>query len=223
MAKIRIDPLVAETLDRLVGMTAFLEAMDKAIPEVEWQEREALKEMADAQNWDFGDFSVERQMLDEKFGRWIPTLAAYSVVILLHSAVEAQMDSFAERVGSAQGSTFGLHDTAGRGIERAALYLKKVAGLSVKDDPAWPHLQNMQKLRNVIAHRSGKWAGTDAERERLLLAYPGKLGFRDRSLTRQELWISMNLCREFAQHTEGFFKRIFQTAGLPDKGVQFLP
>jgi CheY-like chemotaxis protein len=36
MAKIRIDPLVAETLERLVGTAAFLEAMDKVIPEVEW-------------------------------------------------------------------------------------------------------------------------------------------------------------------------------------------
>jgi hypothetical protein len=223
MARIRIDPLVAETLERLVGTAAFLEALDKVVPEVEWQERESLKELAAEQNWDFGDFSVEQQILDEKFGRWIPTLAAYSVIILLHSAVEAQLDSFAGRVGRMQGSSFGLDDTAGRGIERAALYLKKVGGLAVKDDPAWPHLQNMQKLRNVIAHRGGKWTGTDAERERLLLTYPGKLAFRDRSLTRQELWISMNLCREFAQQTEGFFKRIFKAAGLPDKGVQFLP
>jgi hypothetical protein len=46
--------------------------------------------MAEEQNWDFGDFDVERQILDEEFGRWIPTLAAYSVIILLHSAVEVQ-------------------------------------------------------------------------------------------------------------------------------------
>lgn len=77
MAKIRIDPLVAETLECLVGTAAFLEAMDKAIPKVEWQEREALKGIAEEQNWDFGYFDVERQILDEKFGRWIPTLAAY--------------------------------------------------------------------------------------------------------------------------------------------------
>jgi hypothetical protein len=197
--------------------------MDKAIPEVERQERQALKEMAEEQKWDFGDFDVERQVLDEKFGRWIPTLAADSVVILLHSTVEAQLDSFAERVGRMRGSNFGLHDTAGHGIERAALYLKRVAALTVKEDPAWPHLQNLQKLRNVIAHRGGKWAGLDAERERLLLAYPGKLRFPDGSVARREVWISMSLCRDFARQTEDFFKRIFKSAGLPDKGVQFVP
>jgi hypothetical protein len=202
MAKIRIDPLVAETLERFIGLAAFLETMDKVIPEVEWQERQALKELAEDQNWDFGDFDV---------------------VILLYSAVEAQLDSFAERVGRNHGSSFGLHDTTGRGIDRAAIYLNKVAGIAVKNDPAWPHLQNMQKLRNVIAHRSGKWSGTEAERERLLLAYPGKLRFSDRGVTQQEMWISMNLCREFAQQAEEFFKRVFKVVGLPDKGVQFLP
>ena len=176
-----------------------------------------------SQDWDFGDFDVERQILDEKFGRWVPTLAAYSLVILLHSTVESQLDSFAERVGRMQHSSFDLHDTAGRGIERAALYLRKAAGVAVKDDPAWPHLQNLQKLRNVIAHRAGKWAGLHADRERLLLAYPGRLRFADRGTVRQEVWVSMNLCREFAQQIEAFFKRIFKSMGLPEKGVQFLP
>lgn len=223
MAKIRIDFLVAETFERLFGTTAFMEAVDKAIPQVERQERQALKEVAEKQHWDFGDYDVERQVLDESFGRWIPTLAAYSVVILLYSTFEAELNAFAERVGGLRGSNFVLNDTTGRGIERAALYLNRVAALAVKEDPAWPHLCNLQTLRNVIAHRGGRWIGREAERGQLLAAYPGNLRFPDGRGTRPEMWISMNLCRAFAQQIEDFFKRMFKMVGLPDKGVQIVP
>ena len=223
VAKIRIDFLVAETFERLFGTTAFMEAVDKAIPDVERQERRALKALAEAENWDFGDFDVERQILDEKFGHWIPTLAAYSLIILLNSAVETELNAFAERVGDMRGSNFRVHDINGRGIERAALYLKRVATLPIMEDPAWTHLHNLQKLRNVIVHSGGRWTGPAKERDRLLAAYPGDLRFPDGNGTRREMWISMHLCRAFAQQTEEFFKRMFKMAGLPENGVQIVP
>jgi hypothetical protein len=196
----------------------------KQIPEVEQQERQVLKKMAAEHGWDFGDYDVERQILDEKFGRWIPTLASYAVVILLYSVVETQLNALAERVGVMHNSRFRLKDVAGRGIERAALYLKRAAALEIKDDSAWPHLLNLQALRNVIAHSGGRVVGLDGNQKRsLTAAYPGDLHFQEHGETRQEIRISMILCRTLAQHTEEFFERIFKAAGLQEKGVQFVP
>src|SRR2546428_629673 len=125
MAKIRIDPLALETFERLFGVAAFLESVNKAIPEMEWQEREALKRLAEEQNWDFGDYAVELDVLDAKFRHWVPRFAAYSVIILLDSVVETQLFAYAERIGRVWGSPFRPKDIKGYGINPAALYLKK--------------------------------------------------------------------------------------------------
>jgi hypothetical protein len=66
-----IDPLAITTFRRLAGVEAFVRLLD-SMPEVEWQEREALKHIAQEQDWDFGDFSLEDQQLDDRFLYWIP-------------------------------------------------------------------------------------------------------------------------------------------------------
>lgn len=229
MAKIRIDPLAVETFERLFGATAFLESVDKAIPEMEWQEREALRQLAEQENWDFGDYQVEGQVLDAKFRHWVPRFAAYSVIILLDSIVETQLFAYAERIGRVRGSAFRPKDIKGHGIEPAALYLNQAAALDVKKDPAWKHLVSLQELRNIIVHRGGRQGEAPEQKkrlDRLLQAYPKeKLELRNNVYTfggEMEIWISMPLCREFAREIEEFFKRLCKAAGLPDKGVQFV-
>lgn len=177
-------------------------------------------------NWDFGDYDVERQVLDAKFQHWVPRFAAYSVIILLDSIVETQLFAYAERIGGVQGSAFRPKDIRGHGLEPAALYLKRGAGLDVKQDPAWKHLESLQELRNIIVHRGGdlgKFPEQKERADRLLQSYPKeKLEPRKNVYTfggEMEIWISMPLCREFAREIEEFFKRLCKSAGLPEKGV----
>jgi hypothetical protein len=220
--KIQIDFLVAETFERLLGTISFMEVVDKAVPEVESHEHQILKNEAEKQNWDFSDYAAEQQLLNEKF-RWVRTLTTYSLVILLYSAVEAQLNALAERIRTEHGSSFELKDIRGSGIDRAALYLKTVGTLDVKNDPAWPHLRNLQTLRNVIAHSGGKWLKSIAEWQQLLIAYSPDLSFQGSNDVRGEINISVKLCRSFAEHAQGFFERTFKAAGLQDKGVQMVP
>ena len=35
-----------------------------------------------------------------------------------------------------------------------------------------------------------------------------------------QIWVSMNLCRDFAQNIEGFFERVFKASGLPNLHMQ---
>ena len=95
--------------------------------------------------------------------------------------------------------------------------------MDVKKDPAWEYLRNLRELRNAIIHRGGKRGKSQRHQlamDRLLAAYPGRLLFPDgKDAFYGEIWISMNLCRDFAREIEGFFKRLFKAVGLPDRGM----
>jgi hypothetical protein len=77
--KFHINPVVIETFARLHGAMAFLETMNDGVPAVEEKERRYLQQLASEGSWGYGDYAVERDILDQKFHSWIPTFAAYSV------------------------------------------------------------------------------------------------------------------------------------------------
>lgn len=226
MAKIHFDHLAIETFQRLYGASAFLEMADKAIPQLEREERERLRRLAEEEGWDFGDYDVERQALDAKFQHWIPRFVAHAVIILLDSIVETQLFAYAERIGRAKGSKFRPQEVKGHGLEPAALYLKATAALDIKADPAWEELNHLQNLRNILVHKGGKQGDSPEDKkklDRLLQAFPKeKLSLQENAYalrSESEIWISLSLCRDFVRTIEEFFKRLCNRAGLPDKGT----
>src|SRR5579864_6102983 len=106
--------------------------MNDGIPMVEEKEHHYLEQLAAQEDWEHGDYFVGRDLLNAKFHTWVPTFAAYSVIILLHSIVEAQLDALAEYLGRKHGSQLQFTDMAGRGMERSANYLKLVLSIDVK-------------------------------------------------------------------------------------------
>ena len=66
MAKFRFDILALETFGRVFGVRALLEALDKALPEAEWQQREELLRLAKEQDWPYEEYEIERQVREEK-------------------------------------------------------------------------------------------------------------------------------------------------------------
>ena len=107
----------------------------------------------------------------------------------------------------------------GKGIEQSALVLS----LPVRTDSAWVCLHDLQSLRNIVAHRNGKRAESrkhqNIEKE-LIRKYPRTLQFRKGDGFDEQLWISMNLCRDFLESADGFFERVFKFAGLPNRHMQ---
>jgi hypothetical protein len=152
MHKIYFEPLVIGTFQRLFGVTAFLEAIDKAIPMLEANENQYLERLSAQEEWKYDDYAIEKIELDAKFRTWVPTLATYSVVNLLHSVIETQLLGFAERLGQKRDAKLRVKQLAGRGLEQSALYLECVVTFPVRADPAWPLLQDLQLLRNIIVH-----------------------------------------------------------------------
>ena len=210
MAKFRItiDFLVMETFQRLFGVLSLCNLLDKTIPEAELEETTALREMAEGEGWDYGEYQAEVQGVEARFRHWLPRLSAYSIIILLHSILETQLLAYAERVGRTKKSAFRLEDIYGKGIEKARLFLLRVSAIDIRSDPSWKHLEDLHKLRNFIVHRGGKLAKSNDQKqaiEQLVSSYKGKLAFPEegRLYGFGEIWVSMPLCRLFVEEVEG--------------------
>lgn len=112
---------------------------------------------------------------------------------------------------------FVLKDMAGKGIDRSALYLKRGLSIDVKTDPAWSRLRDLQSLRDTIVHRGGK-RGESLEHQEtvdsLIGKYPEALELRNTDGFHEQIWMSMNLCRDFAQHISEFCERVFVASGV---------
>ena len=215
--RIGFDPLISETAQRLYGINALIELIYRAIPDVELQERDALKEMAEREGWEYEDYRLEDQFLDIK-SHWLDRLSAYSVVVLLSSVVETQLLAYATRVGKRGNSAFEPKDLHGSVLEKARVYVKKVSGLDLTDNSRWKTLKDLQDIRDIIVHRAGKPGDDRAPQMQQMLSDYGKIGFsmdeNPYSFSKPAIRLSVHLCRYSAREVETFFKDLFQELGL---------
>ncbi|HXJ94936.1 MAG TPA: hypothetical protein VMT20_19010 [Terriglobia bacterium] len=216
--RIGFDPLISETAQRLYGISALIEMICRAVPGVEIEEREALKQLAEREGWEAGDYAVEDQFLDIK-SLWLDRLSGYSVVVLLSSVVETQLLAYAKRVGQREKSVFDPDDLKGSVLEKAAVYVKKVSSLELTKNSRWKTLKDLQEIRNVIVHRAGRPGNDKATQLQQMLSDYGEFGLSigetPYSSTEPGIRLTVHLCRYFAQEVETFFKDLFQGLGLP--------
>jgi hypothetical protein len=217
--KIQSDRLVDETSQRLYGLDALVELIYRATPDVELQERNALRQLAEHEGWDDSDYNTEDEFLDVKFRYWLPRLAAYSIIILLSSIVETQLLAFARRVGQREKSPFDPNDLKGSVLDRVRVYLKRVSDVDLAQNEHWQCLKDLQDLRDVIVHRAGK-PGDDKRQhvEQMRSLYPGfSLDKNPYTIPNAdpELGVTIHSCRYFAKEVEEFFKSVFVHFGFP--------
>ena len=197
--------------------------MDGGILYVAEREHHYLEGLAREGAWDYDDYASERDILKIKFESFIPAFVTYSSTVLLHSIVETQLLAFANHVGETRSVKLQVKDIAGQGVEQSALYLKLGFAIDVKTDRAWSRLKDLQSLRNIFVHRGGRPGISDKHRKSiddLIKRYPNDLELRRVDGFNEQIWMSMILCREFAKEIEGFFERLFKTAGLPNRHMQ---
>ncbi len=223
MAIVTFDPLAITTFQRLAGLEAFIEMLDSSLPEIELRQRDVLTRVAKEQGWDFGDYSVERDAIDERFRQWMPRFSAYSVIILLHSLVETQLLGCAQRVGKREGAVFTVRDMRGGPLDSAVLYLRKAACVDVTTDAVWSRLKDLQQLRNIIVHRAGRRGDAEDQQstfDRLIRAYAPRLRHDDDDgWLYGEVWVSLVLCRELSRDVGAFFGRTLKAIGVPQDAL----
>lgn len=215
MVVIRWDPLVTDTSQRLRGLSEMVDLLFHAMPDIEAQERQALKQPAERESWEYNDYTDEDQFLDVTFQYWLPTLSSYSVVILLSSLIETQLLAFATKLGKSKGSAFAPSDLKGSPLDRVALYVRRVPDFELAGEKHWKVLRDIQDIRDIIVHRAGK--PRDKEQQVLAFWYQG-VSLQENPYTFQaesELLISVQTCKYFIGAVEEFFKSIFKQADLP--------
>lgn len=223
MPKISFSPLVVETSERIYGLSALVELIYRSTPEIEFRDREALKDLAENEGWDYGDYQVEGQMLDVKFQYWLPRLSAYSVLILLSSVVETQLLLFAKDRATLVAAGFDAKEFGSDVLKRAAAYIRRVTDskLDVTRNRYWQPLDDLQFLRNIVVHRAGRPRSDERQRtEKLCKKYRGLSLEENRySFSREsELHLTIHACRHFVAQAEGFFRDVFAKCNLPPYG-----
>ena len=98
-----------------------------------------------------------------------PSLLRRSLFLTIYAEIEAYLNAVCEKAKRAQELELSLHELAGRGIQRAKLYLAKVASVPFpSDSPEWKKLTDYNQLRNALAHTEGRL------REEAINGYLGK-------------------------------------------------
>ena len=88
---------------------------------------------------------------------YFPNLQRRSAFITITSFFENEFDKLCDLYKKQKEFEIELRDLYGKGFERAANYIQKVAGVNIyKESPEWKELKLLQKLRNVIIHQNGK-------------------------------------------------------------------
>ena len=222
MTLLRFNVLAGDTFARLEGLKALIEHAENSIPEMERLAQEALKSRAKSGGWDFDDYRIEQQILEENYGHWVPRYTGYSTLVLLYSIVETQLLACADRVAEDKSSTFRARDIKGSAFESPVRLIGALTPINAKQDIAWPHLKDLQALRNIIVHRAGIRKQTEKyqkEFDDLLRRHKERISKIKDHWSGDSLWIPMETCKFFTLEVEQFFKRLFKNLGLPTTGL----
>lgn len=211
--RLHINMLVADTFGWIFGARAFIEEIQRWLPEGRQRDMELARRLAQVLGWGEVDFQAERSDVESKFEYWIPRVAAYSSISLTYTIVETQLIATAEQLRATHGYKLKINELGGDPIDRAKKYLTKVADIDVGSDPAWAILTDLAKIRHIIVHRNGR-PGRDRPEvlQGLARRYPGDILIAGAGGL--GLGVSIALCNRMLDEVEGFFKRIFEQAGI---------
>lgn len=217
MVKIRWENVVFDTLGWIRGIRQYIDQLRQLLPDAERRERDVLNQLAKQFEWDYESYSEKNSEIESKFSYWLPRVAAYSIITILHALVETQLRALADRLRHLRGEALKPNEISGDAIEKSKIYLVKVMKLPVADTPEWQTLRDIADIRHIIVHNQGAIGGDEKRRKRveeLKCRYPNKLSERI-----GELDISLFLCEDFLDKVEDFFRQMFKQAGLPQKVV----
>lgn len=82
-----------------------------------------------------------------------PDIHRESLILAIYSCFENQLNRLCDILSESIENNVSLRDLKGQGIERAFLYLRKIAGLNLSDmDKELFYIRNVNKIRNIIVH-----------------------------------------------------------------------
>jgi hypothetical protein len=101
--------------------------------------------------------------LREIFEYYYPNLQRRSMLIVLFSFFERQLDQLCQLFAKEHQLSITHVDLKGKGIDRARLYLQKVIGLPLTASVIWQEIKRIQRVRNVVVHNDAKVASDEKD------------------------------------------------------------
>jgi hypothetical protein len=214
MSNATYDPLnlriqALETLHAISSLEKYLEVVEAQIEEVEHCERAVLgayepkSELEQKMLW-----SAENS-LELLFENDLVPAMRYSFIVLIHTVFEVRLRAFCSDMRSDRKIPISLTEISGSPIDRARIYLTKLAGLDISGIPEWKHLRTFQKIRNCIAHRYGEVAESSDENELRRIVKDIGATVDDNG----RLALTKALCEQYLAHVKNFFEALFHSAG----------
>jgi len=91
-----------------------------------------------------------------QFGHIFPDILWRTTFLHSYFRFESSLDQICKNLQQTEDYKLGLSDVAGKGIERASAYLKKVSNITEPfADNTWRKLNDYNKLRNIFVHGDG--------------------------------------------------------------------
>jgi hypothetical protein len=144
--------------------------------------------------------------LDNIFGEYFPSLQRRSAFLTVWSYLEHQLDQLCLFYQSEKKFRLSFMDLSGKGIDRSAGYLEKVAGLQgLKASEEWDLLKTLQRIRNVIAHDDGKLRDHQGKPKNGIIADMKKVGFLTGD---EEIVIAEGFLSQVTHTCNNYFKAI---------------
>jgi len=160
---------------------------------------------------DFADWQVEVNLHEERYEKDFPGKIRYSFIVLLQIIIETRLRAACDEIFKRRELQLTESDMRGGAIDRARLFLERVANVSVADSQLWQELTDLQKIRDCIVHTNGFLAAS-RDGKRLREIAKCKVGI---SLDPSgSLAIDQEYCRTAVGSARRFFKELFGSAGF---------
>lgn len=142
------------------------------------------------------------------FLQYFPNLQRRSALITLFSFFEHELNKLCSIFQVTEKYQLSYKDVAGTGIERARIYLSKVALLDLNEPTApWSNVKNVQMLRNLVVHADGRLPQVDRP---ALKKYVEACEFLDGD---REVLLQSGYLKNVLSHFDSYFQQV-------DKAIQ---
>ena len=105
---------------------------------------------------DFAEWQSEINFLEDRYERDFPSKIRYSFLVLLYIVFETRLKAACDEIAKRRNLELKENELKGSSIERAKLFLEKVAKVTVKDQATWQGILDFQKVRDCIVHSNGE-------------------------------------------------------------------
>ena len=159
---------------------------------------------------DYAEWQAEINFFEERYERDFPSKIRYSFLVLLYIVFETRLRAACDEITRRGNLDLKEKELKGSPIERARIFLEKVAKVAVKDQVTWQSIVDFQKVRDCIVHLNGR-VENSRDKERIQNLCNKNLGL---SIDAGSLIVGHKYCSKTLETVRQFFDRMFTEAGF---------